>query len=174
MLKRLNIANCITSIRIIGTICLLFTKPFSREFFIIYTICGLSDVFDGFVARITKTVTDFGAKLDSVADLSFYAVMVLKIFPALIEKLPGEIWYAVTVIVMLRIFSYVVVAIKYKKFASLHTILNKITGFAIFFIPYMLNTSIAVPYCITACTISGISTLQEMILHLTSNEYQGK
>ena len=174
MLKRLNIANCITSIRIIGTICLLFTQPFSREFFIIYSICGLSDVFDGFVARITKTVTDFGAKLDSVADLSFYAVMVLKIFPALIEKLPGEIWYAVTVIVLLRVFSYIVVAIKYKKFASLHTILNKITGFAIFFIPYMLSTSIAVPYCITACTISGISTLQEMILHLTSNEYQGK
>ncbi len=173
-MKRLNVANCITSIRILGTICLLFTKPFSRAFFIIYSICGLSDVFDGLVARVTKTVTAFGAKLDSVADLTFYAVMVLKIFPDLIETLPFKIWYAVIIIVMLRLISYMTVAIKYKKFASLHTKLNKITGFAIFLIPYMLKRSAAVPYCITACAISGISTIQEVILHLTSKEYQGK
>ena len=173
-MNRLNVANCITAIRILGTICLLFTMPFSKEFFIIYSICGLSDVFDGFVARMTKTVTSFGAKLDSAADLTFYAVMVLKIFPDLIETLPFKIWYAVTIIVMLRFISYMTVAIKYKKFASLHTNLNKVTGFAIFLIPYMLKTSVAVPYCITACTISGISTVHEVILHLTSKDYQGK
>lgn len=173
-LKKLNIANSITAIRIIGTICLLFANPFTDEFFIIYTICGLSDVFDGLVARMTKTVSDFGAKLDSAADLSFYAVMVLKIFPDLIEILPFKIWYAVTIIVMLRLISYMTVAIKYKKFASLHTKLNKITGFAIFLIPYMLKTKIGIAYCITACTISGISTLHEVLLHLTSKEYKGQ
>ncbi len=173
-MKKLNVANAITSIRILGTVCLLFAKPFSREFFIIYTICGLSDVFDGLVARLTKTVTVFGAKLDSAADLTFYAVMVLKIFPDLIDTLPFEIWYAVTIIVMLRLISYMTVAIKYKKFASLHTKLNKVTGFAIFLIPYMLKRSIAVPYCITACSISAISTVEEMLIHIRSNEYKGK
>ena len=174
-MKKLNVANTITSIRILGTVCLLFAKPFTKEFFIIYTICGLSDVFDGLVARMTKTVTVFGAKLDSAADLTFYAVMVLKIFPDLIETLPFKIWYAVTIIVMLRLISYITVAIKYKKFASLHTKLNKITGFAIFLIPYMLKIdAAAVSYCITACTISGISTVHEVFLHLTSKEYQGQ
>lgn len=173
-MKKLNVANTITSIRILGTLCLLFTKPFTKEFFIIYTICGLSDVFDGLVARMTKTVSEFGAKLDSAADLSFYAVMVLKIFPDLIETLPFKIWYAVTIIVMLRLISYMTVAIKYKRFASMHTKLNKITGFAIFLIPYMLKSEIGIPYCITACVISAISTVHEVILHITSKEYQGK
>ena len=152
----------------------MFTIPFSKEFFIIYSICGLSDVFDGLVARLTKTASAFGAKLDSVADLVFYAVMVAKIFPDLIEILPLGIWYAVTAIVTLRVVSYMTVAIKYRKFASVHTKLNKVTGFAVFMIPYMLQYSVAVPYCITACAISALSTVQEAILHIASNEYKGK
>ena len=94
VINRFNIPNCITMIRILGTICLLFTEASTKEFFIIYSICGLSDVFDGMIARLTQTVSAFGAKLDSAADLIFYAVMVLKIFPDLIETLPFEIWYA--------------------------------------------------------------------------------
>lgn len=174
-MKHVNAANCITMVRIIGTMCLLFVAPFTVPFYIVYTLAGLSDVFDGYVARVTKTSSAFGAALDSFADLTLYAVMVLKIFPALLDTLPVGIWYAVTVIVVIRIISYLFVAIKYKRFASLHTKLNKITGFAVFMIPYMLKIScVAVPYCITACSISGISTIQEIIIHMKSSEYEGK
>ena len=112
--------------------------------------------------------------LDSIADLVLYGVMVLKIFPALIDTLPGGIWYAVTAIVTIRIISYLFVAIKYRRFASLHTKLNKVTGFAVFMIPYMMMTPVAIPYCTVACTISAISTVQEIIIHMKSNEYEGK
>lgn len=174
-MKYVNIANAITTIRIIGTLLLVFTKPFSTIFFVVYSISGLSDVFDGYVARKTKTSSAFGAMLDSIADLVLYAVMVLKIFPALIDTLPGGIWYAVTAIVTIRIISYLLVAIKYRRFASLHTKLNKITGFAVFMIPYMMKApSVATPYCIVACAISAISTVQEIIIHMKSNEYEGK
>lgn len=174
-MKYVNVANAITMIRIIGTLLLVFTQPFSALFFIIYTISGISDVFDGYVARKTKTSSAFGAMLDSIADLVLYAVMVLKIFPALCDTLPVGIWYAVTVIVIIRIVSYFLVAIKYKRFASLHTKLNKVTGFAVFMIPYMImSPMVAVPYCVTACTISGVSTVQEIAIHMNSTEYEGK
>lgn len=174
-MKYVNVANAITMVRIIGTLLLVFTQPFSALFFVIYTISGISDVFDGYVARKTKTSSAFGAMLDSIADLVLYAVMVLKIFPALWNTLPREIWYAVTVIVIIRIVSYFFVAIKYKRFASLHTKLNKVTGFAVFMIPYMIMApTVAVPYCITACTVSGVSTIQEILIHMNSTQYEGK
>jgi len=170
----LNAANIITSFRILGTACLLFTSPFSKIFYIIYTLSGLSDVFDGYVARKTGTTSAFGAMLDSIADLVLYGVMVLKIFPALWEKLPGGIWIAVMAVVAVRIISYLAAAVKYKRFASLHTKLNKITGFAVFMIPYMIKLPVAVPYCIAACTVSAISSAEEMLIHIRNEKYTGK
>ena len=131
-------------------------------------------MFDGYVARKTKTSSAFGAMLDSIADLVLYAVMVLKIFPALWDTLPMGIWYAVTIVVAIRIFSYLAAAVKYKRFASLHTKLNKITGFLVFLIPYMIKMPIATPYCITACSVSAASSLEEMFIHIRSSEYKGK
>lgn len=173
-MKHVNTANAITAFRIIGTICLLFTKPFTKIFYIIYTLSGISDIFDGFVARLTKTSSAFGAMLDSIADLVLYAVMVLKIFPALFDTLPVWIWYAVTIVVAIRIASYMAAAVKYKRFASLHTKLNKITGFLVFMIPYMIKMPIATPYCVTACSVSAVSSLEEMFIHIRSTEYKGK
>ena len=173
-MKNVNAANSITTLRIIGTLCLIFTKPFSKAFYIIYTLSGISDVLDGFIARVTGTSSSFGAKLDSVADLVLYTVMVLKIFPALINRLPIQIWYAVTAVVIVRIVSYLSAAVKYKCFASLHTKLNKITGFAVFMIPYMIKLPVAVPYCATACGISAASSIEEMVIHIRSKEYKGK
>ncbi len=173
-MKYVNAANSITMLRIIGTICLLFTKPFTKLFYIIYTVSGLSDVFDGYVARLTKTSSAFGAMLDSIADLVLYAVMVLKIFPALYSTLPIQIWYAVTIVVIIRIVSYLAAAIKYRRFASLHTKLNKVTGFLVFMIPYMIKLPVATPYCVAACGVSAMSSLEEMSIHIKSKEYKGK
>ena len=83
MRKTLFSANAITLLRISGTAVLLFLRPFSPAFFVVYTLTGVTDVLDGFVARKTGTASDFGAKLDSAADLLFYGVMLLKIFPVL-------------------------------------------------------------------------------------------
>ena len=69
---RLSIADMITLLRIAGTILLLFFPALSPAFFILYALTGLTDVLDGWIARRTKTASDFGARLDSVADLLFY------------------------------------------------------------------------------------------------------
>ena len=72
-----NIPNIITAVRIIGAAVLLFVEPLVVPFYVIYTLCGLSDAIDGFVARLIGAESALGAKLDSVADLMFYAVMLI-------------------------------------------------------------------------------------------------
>ena len=67
--------NFVTGLRMVGTFLLLFTKAFSPAFYVVYSICGISDVLDGFLARRTGTASEFGARLDSVADLLFYTVL---------------------------------------------------------------------------------------------------
>lgn len=169
--------NMITFIRILGTICLLFVSLFTPVFFIIYTISGCSDVLDGWVARMTKTSSEFGAKLDSVADLLFYAILLIKILPRLIKIFPGWIWYCVGFVLLLRLCAYLTAALKYHRFATLHTYFNKLTGFAVFLIPYVMELemitkySISLCYSIGLCVVGGISSLEELLIHLSEKEY---
>ena len=167
------IPNLITMIRIAGSICLLFVKPLSYAFYVIYTVSGLSDAVDGFIARNTNTVSELGSKLDSVADLSFYIVMILRILPELLKKLPFWIWYIVLTVVVLRIASYAVAAIRFRKFASLHTLLNKAATLMIFFVPYIINFNVLLSVFCTIISITGVvSSLEELVIHLTRKEYR--
>ena len=110
-MKNVNLANSITCVRILGTFLMMFVDPFTSQFFTIYTVAGISDVLDGFVARITNTVSNFGARLDSTSDLFFYFVMAMKCMPAMIEILPYQIWYATAAVVLIRIITYMFVKI---------------------------------------------------------------
>lgn len=126
---------------------------------------------DGWIARKTKTADNFGARLDSIADMLFYAVMLFRIFPMLWNTLPTDIWYAVAVILILRISAYGIAAVKYRLFASLHTYLNKLTGVGVFIIPFMLAAKYAVVYCRGVCAIAAVAALEELIIHLLNRNY---
>lgn len=165
-------ANCITCVRILGTICMIFTAPLSAAFFIIYTICGISDILDGWVARKTNGITEFGSKLDSVADLFFYIVMIIKILPVLWRLLPTWFWYLLGSIVVLRIASYTTAAIKFHRFASLHTKMNKISSGSVFLVPYALASSFASVYCFAVTFFGLAASVHELCLHIGRSEYK--
>lgn len=165
------IPNCITSIRIIGTLILIFTNTFTTDFYVIYTICGLSDVLDGLLARATKNSTEFGAKLDSFADLMFYLTMFMKIMPELIAHLPILLWCVAFTVIGVRLAIYAFVAIKHRVFAAVHTYMNKLTGLTIFAIPYfMLKWDLVIACAIVAVT-SSLATLEELMIHLFAKRY---
>lgn len=168
---KFTIPNIITSIRIVGAIYLFFADSMSTTFFILYTLCGISDVIDGWVARATKSTSEFGAKLDSIADLLFYAVMAVHIFPALLRDLPIQLWCVAGGVVTARILIYLFVAIKYRRFAAIHTYMNKITGFVIFVMPYFIVYSATVLICSIVAVISSLATLEELLIHLFSKVY---
>ena len=153
---------------------MIFIKPFTLAFNTVYIICGISDAFDGFVARLTKSASEFGAKLDSVADLAFYAAMFSRVMPRLIDVLDGAIWYFVITVLVIRISSYITAFVKYRCFASLHTYLNKLTGFLVFFIPLIVQAGIFNTYCCVLCTISGFAAIEELFIHLFSKDYSDR
>ena len=141
-----NTADTITSVRIAASLLLLFLPLRSARFIAVYTFTGLTDILDGWLARKTGTASDFGARLDSVADLLFYGIVLFRLIPVLWQLLPVEIWYVVAAALLVRLAAYITAAVKYHQFASLHTWLNKLTGAAIFLLPYVLAVSTGVVY----------------------------
>lgn len=162
----MNLPNGITAARMAGTAALLLVQPLTPGFYILYTLTGLTDALDGWVARRTGTVSDFGARLDSAADLLFYGVVLWKLFPILYERMPTQIWYAVGGVLLLRLLGYAVAAVRYRRFAALHTVLNKLTGLCVFSIAYLLNSPALVPAGCLICLLAAIAAGQELLLHL--------
>lgn len=158
-----NLANTITSVRIFGTIVMVAVPTLSTTFFIAYIIAGISDAIDGFVARKMGTVSSFGSKLDSIADLFFYICMMIKILPELTERIPTIIFVIIVVIFTLRIIYYLVYAINFKQFLSNHTILNKITGFLMFFVPFLLLTKYISFYACLICVTAILGLVSDII-----------
>ena len=158
-------ANIITILRILGTLLLSVTVLLSGEFYVLYTLTGITDILDGYIARKTNTVSEFGSKLDSAADLMFYGIILYRLLPVLAEKIHGAIWYAVVAIVILRVFTYVFTAIKYKVFMSNHTYLNKLTGFCVFLVPYFIIIPGALMgFCTLTCVVCALSSFYDLYL----------
>ncbi len=166
------IPNTVTLLRIIGTATLLFVAPFSVAFYVIYTLCGFTDILDGTLARALKCKSELGARLDSIADLVFYAVMILKIMPELSAVLPPALWAVIVLTFLLRVVSYIVAAIKYKLFVSMHTYLNKLCGACIFIVPYFITGPSALPVCIAVTAVAVFAAVEEFVIHLSQKQYR--
>ena len=170
--NRAWIPNSQTALRVIGGIALIFLPLPSMAFYIVYVVCGLTDLLDGFLARRLKTASAFGAKLDSVADLTFYIVAMIRMLPCLRKRLPGWIWYVVAFVLALRLAAYLVAAIRLHRFAAVHTLANKATGAMVFGVGPMLLTSALTPYCIALAIVAAFSSAEELIMHLRETPAQ--
>lgn len=162
----LTMPNFVTSIRLFGAIILLFLKPLSIPFYIIYIISGASDAVDGFVARKMGGETEFGSKLDSISDLTFFGISLLKVLPLLIEQLPKMIWYFVSAIIAFRILMYILNALYKKEFLTSHTFLNKASTVMLFIIVLLINTRFLTPFAWMTVGITIIAAIYEFTYSL--------
>jgi CDP-diacylglycerol--glycerol-3-phosphate 3-phosphatidyltransferase len=158
------IPTLITSLRIIGALALIFLVPFTKAFYAVYVVCGVSDVLDGFVARRFGWTSDIGSKIDSFADLFFYAVVLVRTFPVLWATLPGSIWIILGVVLMLRLILYIKYAVIDHEFGHPHTYLNKFSSFTVFFIILVIKTKIAIVYCYISVFIALAAVLYELFI----------
>lgn len=166
-----NMADSITTVRIVASLVLLLFPLNSVRFLAVYTLTGLTDALDGWLARKTGTAGEFGARLDSVADLLFYGILLFRLAPVLRQRLPVAIWYAVAAILLVRLAAYVTAVVKYHRFASLHTRMNKMTGGAVFLLPYVLAASKGVIYSWAVCFLAFAASVEELFIHLRQREY---
>ena len=133
----INLANFITIIRILCSLALLFFMPLSLPFYALYTAAGLSDILDGRIARKTNTATKFGAKLDTIADIVFAAVVLLNLLPIL--NIPIWLYIWIAVITFIKAANIVIGFIRQKEFISVHSVMNKVTGGLLFVFPLTLT-----------------------------------
>ncbi|MHC3993368.1 CDP-alcohol phosphatidyltransferase family protein [Thiomicrolovo sp. ZZH C-3] len=96
-------------------------------FFTILSLMLLSDALDGFLARLLHQTSVLGAKLDSYGDYATYMAVVLGAWlqwPERIEREAPFILLAVAVFILPAVISIV----KFKRFASYHTWITKVSA----------------------------------------------
>ena len=155
-----HIANIITGSRIVFSLPLLFIPLSSAWFYILYLFCGLTDMIDGAIARKMGSVSKFGAKLDTASDFIFMFVCGVKMLP--IIHIPVWLWVWITIIALIKIFNITLVFIRKKKLISIHSALNKITGFALFLLPLSLAFAPTTYSVATICVLATIAAMQEV------------
>ena len=154
-----QIANIITSCRILLSITLLFCPVFSVCFHGIYLLCGFTDMVDGTIARKTNSASEFGARLDTISDFIFFVVSFIKLLPVI--HIPKWILVWVFVIAIIKICNVILGFIYKKKLISLHTVINKITGLLLFLLPPSLQL-VEIKYSLIAvCIVATFSAIQE-------------
>ena len=152
-------ANLITSCRILFSLLLFFFPALSPGFYGLYLAAGLSDMLDGFVARRTNTASPLGAKLDSMADIIFLAVCLIKLLPVL--TLPVWLWVWVGLIALLRLVNILSGFVCRKKLVLLHTKANKLTGALLFLLPLSLGFLNLLYTAVPLCTLASFAAIQE-------------
>ncbi|MBP3733194.1 MAG: CDP-alcohol phosphatidyltransferase family protein [Bacilli bacterium] len=169
-----NAANLITLIRIFGAIALIMLEPLSLPFFIVYGVCGLSDAFDGLVARKLGIQSSFGSALDSLSDLLFYGVMAAKMFPTFQRLLLPYQWVIIAVPTALHFIAYIICAIKFSRFSAIHTYANKALGLLVYLFPFFFIGEIPLLwtiYMIVGGVIALYGSVEINLIHIIAKRY---
>lgn len=155
-----HIANILTSCRILGSVLLLLFPVFSLAFCITYILCGFSDMIDGSIARKTNNTSRLGSQLDTIADLVFVSVSMVRLLPSI--HLPVWLWIWSGMIAIIKISNIIWVYVSKKQFVSLHTFMNKTTGLLLFLLPMTIFFLDLKYSSIVICCLATVSAIQEV------------
>ena len=152
-----RIPNTITILRFLGAACLLLSDPAGAVFWVIYGLCGISDMMDGYLARRLHAESKTGAVLDSVADICFVACCAIRLLPVL--QFPAWLWIWAGLIVIIRIVNQISALAVHRRLCFPHTKANKLTGLLLFLSVPLTFWSV-VPIAIVA-GVATIAAVQE-------------
>ena len=132
------IPNMLSIIRIICAVLLILFINYPTVFIFLYVTVGLTDILDGFIARKLKIESEFGARLDSIADFFFYIILVFIIIKLYSSIIITNLKMIVIAIIFIRLLNMLLTKLKYKKIVFVHTLANKISGILLYFLPIVL------------------------------------
>ncbi len=154
------IANTITLSRILFSALLLVFPPSSFIFALLYFLCGITDVLDGFIARKLHTESEKGARLDSAADLFFALIYLVRILPHL--NLPLWVWLWTAGIAIVKIAGILAASRKEQRLHIEHSFANKLTGLLVFLLPLSACFADVKYGAIPVCTAATAAVIGEM------------
>ncbi len=126
----------------------------------------LTDVLDGFLARLLNQRTRFGARLDSIADDATFAAAIVGIFLFQYETIGSSIWWLYAFIFMF-VMSTIVPIAKFGRTPSFHLYSFKINGYilaAFFFV--LFTFGFYKPFFYFAMIYGIISCLEVIIVSI--------
>lgn len=159
---RYSVANFITFIRIFCSIALLFCPVLSIPFYVLYIMAGVSDMIDGTVARKTNTVSEFGSRLDTIADLIFVVVCMIKLIPIFDIQIWEWIW--ISLIAVIKLINVGIGFVTQRKFVAIHSVMNKITGMLLFVLPLTISFIRLQYSIIVVSSLATFAAIQELWL----------
>jgi len=162
------IPNILSTIRLISVIPLLFLTPFELPFMMIYVVAGVSDMIDGPIARKFAVTSEFGAKLDSIADVSLVLVVVFRLMPIIEISRAVTIW--IFIAIAMKFLAALIGYIRYKQLVILHNYANKFFILALFFFPVFYLFIDANIILTVMLVLAMIAFLEEIYINLTSTE----
>lgn len=152
-------ANIVTSSRILLSLIMLFSKVFSPAFYICYLAAGFTDMIDGSIARKLGTESEFGEKLDTIADFVFVLAALYKLLPSM--AVSAGIWLWTGIIALIKVINIICGFLALKRFVSVHSPANKITGIVLFLLPLTLPF-IDIKYsAVLVCSLATFAAVQE-------------
>jgi len=125
-----RIPDLLSMSRIALCLPLLLVDAMTLPFWVLYLIAGLTDILDGFLARRWGVESEFGVRLDSLADFVFVIAVGYKLFPYL--KLPATLWMMIGFIALMKMINAISSFVVKHRIEFLHTKANKLTGFLLF------------------------------------------
>lgn len=156
-LSRLVVAPILLGLAVVGKETLVLS---------LFAYCVVSDVLDGRLAHVTRTTSEFGAKLDSIADCAFYltapfAAVIL--YPWLREK---EL--ATFVLIFAGYLAPITFGwLKFRTLTSYHTVAARVAGVGLY-VGFAASLSLSDGWPLRIATaLLLISALEEIMITAT-------
>lgn len=163
-----NVPNALSIYRILALPFIIYAIATgdSPLFILLLSINLITDILDGLIARIFHLQTEFGAKLDSVADIGTY---IMAFAGMMVLERPFVIAYRVefTVLIIMWILPLLLSLFRFKRFPSFHLWSYKATGYiqGIFIFTFFLFGFHKV-YFYFMLMLSCLAYLEELLLVL--------
>jgi len=124
---------------------------------------------DGPIARKLNKVSEFGSKLDTIADFIFLMVTLIKLIPNIDLSISIILW--IILIAVIKVFSVLFGLINKRRLVVVHTVLDKVTGFVLFLLPLTISFLEISYTSIIVCIIASIAAIDEFYnIRLTINK----
>lgn len=166
--NKINIPNALSFYRLLVFPVILFLALTGREqaFAILIIISLITDVFDGMLARFLNQQTEFGARLDSIADFGTYFLVFLGILLFKRADFTPHI-VSFSIFLALLISALALSFIKFGRFPSLHLYSWKIGGYiqGIFF-AILFGYKFSTPFYYFMITWGILAFLEHIIIQL--------
>ena len=160
-----HIPNALSMLRIPVSIAMPFLAVLENlvPFFIAFVVAGLTDVFDGIVARKLGVTSDFGEKIDSAGDGIFILCLVLSALVAMDLYLLPYHWGIGIALLTIRAMNMLFTWSKFRRVGFIHTRSTRWAGIMLYVlvpISIFLGNIPPVPVAV-ALVLLSIAQLEE-------------